>query len=334
MCFKSEIETSPSYGPNFCPHFLGGNFLWKTTIEFSGAKLAKGVSERVFAFFSNFDNLQLKIPVVTARHIHIQASEIEKYVVKAPCSLGQIRTNIGFLSWKGSVRVYSFHMNTTNKYIPSSMETVSSTSQHGFFFASKSSLREFYPPGPSSPDPCRQAVSRGWPNHWRPQVRGLSTMFFCCCSAPRGPSATVCCTGSWSPIFLFRGCRCSDVSMVRVGRPRGREIHPFLSKSPLIHYPYSSIASMGLFSIIYLLIYHKDPRFMSSGTYTGLDSTRTRLGTHGMVWIPSTGSWTQKTGWDPLNFWVQLSPGYNWDPLIWFCSKISGLLGPLCFFSH
>lgn len=72
---------------------------------------------------------------------------------------------------------------------------------------------------------------------------------------------------------------------------------------------------------------------MSSGKYTfRLDSTRTRLGTHGMVWIPSTWSWTQKTGWDPLNFWVQLSPGYNWDPLIWFCSKISGFFRDLYVF--
>ena len=144
ICFKSEIEpNTPSYGPNFCAPFFGGKFQMQPTIEFFrwGTRGLR-VSERVFAFFSNFDNLQLKLPVVTARHIHIQASEIEKYVVKAPCSLGQIRTNIGFSVIKKRVFGYIiFH-------IPSSMETLSSTSPLEFFSLPSLHSVNFTPPPP------------------------------------------------------------------------------------------------------------------------------------------------------------------------------------------
>ena len=194
-------------GPVICPIFFGEMSCLNQPWSFQVRTRALSVSERVFAVSPIFDNLQSKIPVVTARHIQYSSS---KWARKEECH--------------GYIISIWIHTNRN----PCSMETLSSTSQHGKFVASKSSLRFFTPPFSSSPDPCRQAVSRGWPNHWRPQVRGLSTMFFFVVSAQGGPSrngwnSPVSC----SPIFLFRGHRCSErnrplVSMVSVdGRPRG-----------------------------------------------------------------------------------------------------------------
>ena len=122
----------------------------------------------------------------------------------------------------------------------------------------------------------------------------------------RGPSATGGTHQVLEPHFF-----CFVVPVLRENRPlapvtvdvQGEGIHPFLSKSvPLIHYPYSSIASMGLFCI-----------FPWDG-------------------MASTWSWTQKTGWDPLNFWfpvswIQLRPSYDF-----FLEKLRVFLGPLRFF--
>ena len=114
------------------------------------------------------------------------------------------------------------------------METLSSTSPHGKFVASKSSLREFYPPrfhqvllilaGKQLVEDDRtigdhqfEALKNGWfffslfPHQGDPSRNGLF----------HSP-------GLAAPFFLFRGQGCSEVSMVRVGRPRGgKSIHSY-----------------------------------------------------------------------------------------------------------
>ena len=166
--------------------------------------------------------------------------------------------------------------------------------------------------------------------------RQINGVFFSLFRTRGAPPQRFVAPGLAAPCFVVSGPRVLRGVDGKGGGVQGgwKSIHSYPKSVPLIHYPCSSRDFPWDCSVkIYLLIYHKDPQFMSSGKYTGLDSTRTRLGTHGMVWIPSTGSWTHSPGLGSVEFlvsivsWIQLRPSY-----MILLRKNQGFLGTSMFF--
>ena len=72
--FQIRNCRTPSHGPNLAPFFLW-NFRCNQPWSFQVRTRPKRFREGYLLFFPNFDSLQLKIPVVTARHIHVWGSK-------------------------------------------------------------------------------------------------------------------------------------------------------------------------------------------------------------------------------------------------------------------